>query len=134
MTNLNIVSDNWTIVNQNLREKSLAENIYFSDYDWNTELNDDDVPAVRAFKTAFVDTFGYDPQVIGATTYDSMHILAKAIDAVGDQDPVAVGEWITTELGTYQGAGGTISFDSDCEGARDVVVRQVKDGEFVAID
>ena len=126
-----LISDNWTIINQNLKDRSLVEGVYFSNYDWATTPGEQDAATTAEFKKAFREKFQSDPPVIAATAYDSVQMLGLGLRAVGDTDPVAVGAWLTQHINEYRGVTGSITLNEDCEGSRAVVIEQVKNGEFV---
>lgn len=129
-----LVSDNWTIVNQNLKDLSLVEGVYFSNYDWSAGAKNGEPIAASEFKKAFYEKFQYDPPVIAATAYDSAQILAKSLGAVGSADALMAGEWLTKNINGYNGVTGSITLNDDCEGSRAVVIQEVKQGEFVLIE
>lgn len=134
LTDVHMVSDNWSIVNPNLTNLSLVEDIYFSDYDWSLEAQEADSKKTQDFKQKFEKRFGYKPHVIAATTFDSVYVLADAIHETNSLEPNNLSNYITNRMTEYSGAGGSISFDKDCEGARDVVIRQVKEEIFKTIE
>lgn len=120
-----IVSDHWTIVNDSLKDLSLAENVYFVNYAWSDEGN--------YFTAAYEARFRTKPPVIAANAYDSTILLARAIEAVGDSDPVAIGKWLTENTKDYRGVTGSVTMNSDCESSREAVIQQVKEGDFIKI-
>jgi len=129
-----IVSDSWTIINDNLKDLSLVEGDYFVNYDWNGGVSSNDTEAVRTFKSVYAAKYNSNPPVIAANAYDSVELLAKAISAVGSNNPEAVGQWLTNNVKNYQGVTGSITLNQDCEASRAAVIQQVKGGSFVNIN
>lgn len=107
-----ILSNNWTIKNQDFKSLLLAEGVIFSDY---------------AFESS--EQF---PAVVTANAYDAVMILAEAIREVGGL-PEKVAEYIT-KIKNYKGIAGELSFDKDCEAGQEIVLRIVKTGQFVRVE
>lgn len=128
------VSDNWTIINQQLKDISLVEGVYFSNYAWSPSSVADDAPKARAFKSEFREVYVYDPPVIAANAYDSFFILAEGLKESDAANPESVGVWLTKNVKNFSGVTGTISLNDDCEGTREAVIQQVKGGKFVTVE
>ncbi len=128
-----IVSDSWTIINDNLKDLSLVDGAYFVNYDWNGNVSQNDSESAKTFKSEYSTRFGGNAPVIAATTYDSVELLAKAITAVGTNDPVVVGQWLTNNVKDYHGVTGSVTLNQDCEASRAAVIQQVKGGSFVEV-
>lgn len=124
-----IVSDNWTILNKSLKNMSLVEGVYFSNYAWSGALQNNDPSQVTLFKKAFQETYHYDPPVIAALTYDAYMILAKGLTQEESSQPEKVGEWLSNNIKNYQGVAGTVTFNSDCEGNREGTIQVIKNGK-----
>lgn len=128
------LSDNWTIINQQLKDLSLAEGVYFSNYAWSPSSVVDDDLKTELFKRAFSAAYSYDPPVIAANAYDSLFILAEGLAKSDMENPKTVGIWLTKNIKDFSGVTGRISLNDDCEGSREAVIQQVKDGKFVTVE
>ena len=121
-----VVSNNFTIENASLKNLSLAEGIIFSDFAYGgSNISSTTVDFQKQFK----DAYHQDPPIVSATAHDALQLIAKAIKQVGS-NPTAVGAWISTTH-NYNGVSGKLSFDSDCEAGQGVILKIVKDGQFV---
>ena len=84
----------------------------------------------QAFVSAFKAKYGEEPDQFAAQAYDTLHIVAKAIDAAGAPDS----EKIRDALGrtTHSGVMGPFSFSKDRDPAdtSGVVVLVMKNGRF----
>ena len=127
------LSDNWTIINQQLKDLSLAEGVYFSNYAWSPSSGGSDAPETESFKRAFSNAYSYDPPVIAANAYDSLFILAQGLAESDLASPEAVGVWLTKNVKNFSGVTGRIFLNDDCEGTREAVIQQVKEGKFVTV-
>lgn len=129
-----IVSDSWTIVNDNLKDVELVDGVYFVNYDWNSEIGAGDSHDVVAFKTEYRARFGSNPPVVAANVYDEVMLMAKAISAIGTDNPEAVGVWLSRNVNAYNGVTGPITLNNDCEAERSAVIQQVKGGSYKLAD
>jgi branched-chain amino acid transport system substrate-binding protein len=91
-------------------------------------------PANQAFVAAYRAKYGADPDQFAAQAYDTIHIVAVAIDHAGSVDS----EKITAALRavTYTGVMGPFAFTADRDPAETsgVVVLEMKGGVFHALD
>ncbi len=125
------ISDNWTVINQQLKNLSLVEGVYFSNYNWSPTALATDETKKTSFKVAFREKYSYDSPVMAANAYDSFSILAEGFKNSDPNDPLVLGSWLTKNIKNFSGVNGMVSLDDDCEGSREVVIQQVKDGQFV---
>jgi hypothetical protein len=58
-------------------------------------------------------------------------MLARGLTSADVGQPLSVGIWLTQNIKNYDGASGSITLNSDCEGSRAVSIQQVQDGKFV---
>lgn len=86
---------------------------------------------VAAYRTAYGDEI---PDHRGAGAYDIVHLLARAIEAVGP-DRAAIREYLAgvgTRTPAFEGVTGTIAFDQNGDVPdKDVVIGVVRDGRLV---
>lgn len=123
------LSDNWTIINPNIRDLSLIEGVYFSNYAWLVGTHSNDGARVQAFKQDFKNRYGYDASVMAALAYDAVTLTAKGMVAVGTDSPVAVGEWLTQNVREYPGVVSNITLNVDCESDRPVEINKIVSGQ-----
>lgn len=129
------LSDNWTIINQQLKDISLAEGVYFSNYSWSPSSGADDAEKTAEFKRTFSSLYSYDPPVIAANAYDSFFILAEGLAKSDSASPEGVGLWLTKNVSNFSGVTGTVAINNpDCEGTREAIINQVKAGKFVRVE
>jgi len=94
------------------------DNIFKATYD--IALLDSD------FLQKFYDTYGRSPDVRAVAGYDSVQLLASAMEAVGGTDATAIAAYISSISG-YPAVSGALTFDrysGEFEGFR-VIVRQI---------
>ena len=72
---------------------------------------------------------GHTPDVVAAHAYDALHILARAIQAVG-ADPEKVAEHLP-RAGDYHGVVGVTTLDENGEAKRPLTVKTINGGKFV---
>ena len=126
-----IISDNFTIINQQLRDRARIEGVYFSNYDWQPSVQSGDTPALVVFKAAFKNRFKYDPPANAANAYEGVRLLAQAFNNGAPIDnPEATARWMTEHVRGYQGVNGSITLNSDCEASRAGVIFQVRNGTY----
>ncbi|PIR04585.1 MAG: hypothetical protein COV59_00470 [Candidatus Magasanikbacteria bacterium CG11_big_fil_rev_8_21_14_0_20_39_34] len=126
-----IISDNWTIINQNLHDRSLVEGVYFSNYDWSTDETEADNILQKQFKKNFQEHFHYAPPVIAGNAYDAMWRILDGWNR-GKNVPEQLATFII-ESKNAEGVTGKLLFDEDCESKRDVRIDQVIDENFEKI-
>ncbi len=89
-----------------------------------------DTPANTAFVTGFRQKYNHDPDQFAAQAYDTMAILAQAIDRSGDATPDHIRDALLKA--SYDGVMGPFSFTEhrDPASAKGVVVLVMQDGRF----
>jgi len=78
----------------------------------------------------FRDKYGKDSNLFAANTYDALHIYAMLINKCGGDKP----ECIKNELykvKDYPGVGGPTTFDENGDVDKPIMIKIVKDGQFV---
>ena len=95
-----------------------------------TNLNrDSDQKVVKDFIAAYRQEYKYDPDMVGASTYDAFYVLAQAMRASGTT-PQKIRDGIAA-IKNFQAATGKIQrYDSLRQVIKAVQVQQVKDGAF----
>lgn len=95
-----------------------------------TNLNRDDPrPFVQEFLKSYKETYGIDPDMVGASSYDAFKIIVAAIETAGTE-PKAIRDAIAG-LKDFEGVTGKISaFNAIGEVMKPVQVQVVKDGQF----
>ncbi|MBT3304677.1 ABC transporter substrate-binding protein [Candidatus Woesearchaeota archaeon] len=71
------------------------------------------------------------PDMIAASSYDSLMLIAEAIEEVGE-DTEAVKNYLL-QIENYEGASGTLSFDENGDVMKPIYIKQIKNGEFVVL-
>lgn len=71
------------------------------------------------------------PDSTAANSYDSIMVLAKAIEKAGENTDKVKAELENTK--NYQGVSGIFSFDKNGDVQKKVILKQVQDGKFVKI-
>jgi branched-chain amino acid transport system substrate-binding protein len=92
-----------------------------------------DDPANQKFVAAFRAKYNSDPDQFAAQAYDTMFIVAQAIDRAGDTDPEKIRDALTKT--DYTGVMGPISFGPDRSpaSAAGVVVLVMEGGKFTIL-
>lgn len=86
-------------------------------------------PIIQKFVKAYEKRYHNTPTLYAADAYDAMNILAEAIKKAGTDRRAIRDELAKTA--NFQGATGTITFSEHGDVAKERVVLQVKNGEFV---
>ena len=89
-------------------------------------------PALEAFKINYEERFALPPIFIAMQAYESMQILAQALEkTAGEADglPQAL-----IEIDGFQGLSGEIQFDAYGDALRSLVIQRVIDGQFVTVE
>jgi len=89
-------------------------------------------PALDAFKINYEERFALDPIFIAMQAYESMQILAQALEKTGGE-PDGLPEALI-EMESFQGLSGEIQFDTNGDAVRSFVIQGVIDGEFVTVE
>ncbi len=95
-----------------------------------TDLNRDDKrPLVKWFIKTYKERYNMDPDMVGASTFDAVYILASAIKKAGE-DPKKIRDEIA-KTKDFNGLTGLIrGFNKLGEVVKDVQVQKVVDGRF----
>ncbi|MDB5259987.1 MAG: hypothetical protein JWN37_218 [Candidatus Nomurabacteria bacterium] len=126
-----LITDDWTVGNAAVTDKTLLDGAYLVGYSFSTinPKTDKEKEFIQKFKNAY----STDPSVMAVQGYDLMNILNTAVQGTSSQDPATLAAYLTTKINNYQGVGGSITLNSDCEAKREVTVRKVDAGQLVDI-
>jgi branched-chain amino acid transport system substrate-binding protein len=86
-------------------------------------------PRVADFTRKFREKFGHDPDPNAAQTYDAVMLLGAAIEKAGP-DRAKVRDALASTK-NYPGVTGIITFDATGDSPRDMMVIQIRGGEYV---
>lgn len=97
-----------------------------------TDLNrDSDRPMTRTFLEQYKATYGEDADMVGASAFDAVMVLAYAINTAGSTDPMAIVNAIANLKNFEDVATGPFwNYTADREVVRPVSSQIVKDGAF----
>jgi len=87
--------------------------------------------ASKEFIENYQQKFNELPELTSASAYDTVKILAQAIEESGE-DSLKVKEYLL-QVRDYPGVSGTISFDKNGDVKKPILIKQVKDSEFVTL-
>jgi branched-chain amino acid transport system substrate-binding protein len=94
-------------------------------------FNNDPSPKVQTFVKKFRDKFKKEADPTSSCAYDTMYVLAKAIEKAGSLDKTKIRDALRGT--SYDGVTGLISFDETGDSIRKVFEVQVKNGKFVKL-
>ena len=110
--------DNFGGSSVNYQLKDYLDNMFKATYD--IELLDND------FLQMFYETYGQSPDVRAVAAYDSVKLLASAMEAVGSTDATAIAAYISS-VSDFHAVSGALTFDrnsGEFEGFK-VIVREI---------
>ena len=88
-------------------------------------------PTIKDYRERYNVKYGKDSNVYAANSYDAIMILSDAIlFCKGDDDTNCIRDYIYG-LKDYSGIAGLTSFDEDGEVLKPVMIKTIKDGQFV---
>lgn len=112
-------ADGWDGVAAKLDDTTkdvVADKAYFcSQY---SAVSDD--PELQAFLTEYKERYGEDANMFAVLGYDSMHIMAEAIDKAGSTDSDAIIQALRET--NYDGLTGTTTFDEERNPVREAII------------
>lgn len=105
------------------------DGIYFADPAYDAEWVD-----TKDFFNTYKEAYGVSPAVPfhAAATYDSIHMYADAIRAVGD-NPEKVKDWLLKNIKDRKGLMGTFSFDENGNSDLGFSIKVIKNGKPEAV-
>ncbi len=122
--NKKVISDDWTLT---IIDKALVEGAYYVGYDFSLTS-----PASEKGKKYFTDhslAYGSTPLMNSVVGYDMMSILDEAFRNASTTDAQGLSYYMINSMGAYDGVGGRIAFNSDCEVERDIIFGTIKNGK-----
>ena len=102
-----------------------VEGYYFSSH----YAADSDSPKVQAFVRRYKEKYAQTPDAMAALGYDTVGILADALDRAGDTSGAKLRDAIAATQG-YEGVTGRISIDPARNARKDAVVLKIEGGKF----
>ncbi|MEK7579430.1 MAG: ABC transporter substrate-binding protein [Patescibacteria group bacterium] len=93
--------------------------------------NRSDEKTISTFNNAYLSRFGTVPDTVAANAYDAAMLLVKCINRVGD-DVTRVKDCLY-ETKEYAGASGTFSIDENGDAIKTIIIKTIKNSQFVAI-
>ncbi len=103
-----------------LQEGTAVEGLVYTYPAYNTE---------HPFLARYAEKYGKQPTVFAVEAYDAIVVLGEAVDACGT-DTTCIHDWFKNK--SYDGALGHVQFDEAGDAHYPSVLKQVKDGKFVA--
>lgn len=126
-----IIADTFTILNPALKDLSAAEGVVFVDYSFGSQPDQGDTEAMANFKKEFYSKYVSYPGVAAINGYDSVMIIAKAMNNVNNINPKSITDYITNTK--FSILDGEIGFNSDCEVDREIEMRVIKGGVITSV-
>lgn len=83
-------------------------------------------PNVQAFVKKYRERYGHDPNDFAATGYDSIYLLAKAIEKANSAEAAAIADALRSL--SYEGVEGTFRFDKTGEGLHEMFCGKIVKG------
>lgn len=120
--------DGWDGVDTNGKEEYF-KNCYYS----NHYSSEDTSPAVQDYVTKYVELYGDDSlNAVGALYYDSVYMLAQAIDNAGEADTEKVINAMTGM--TFSGVTGTFTLDASNNPEKNIVFNTFTNGDVTWVE
>jgi branched-chain amino acid transport system substrate-binding protein len=91
-------------------------------------------PTLHDFQTRYHAKYGRDPEQFGGNMYDLVYFTKQAVAALLQQGQPITGQnvWKTmTDIKTFEGVGGTTTFQPDGTSVKAVYPKMIKDGKFI---
>ncbi|AOY74822.1 ABC transporter substrate-binding protein [Clostridium formicaceticum] len=92
---------------------------------------DDENAAISTFIESFRTAYNQEPDQFAAVAYDTLGVLAKAIEKAGT-DRAAIRDELA-KTADYEGVTGNITFNENRDVVKTMSVLQIQDGEFVLV-
>lgn len=108
----------------------LAENVYFTDFFDENSTN----PAFMEFHSKFIDRFGDEPDLWAVQAYESVNLLAHAIELTQSADPEMLASGLRY-MTPWEGIAHNISFTENGDLAESfIVMKTIVDGNFTVVE
>lgn len=121
-----IGGDGWDGVIQSINKDNISsiEGAYFA----NTFSLDDKEEKVQSFIANYSEKYGEKPQSFSALGYDSVYLIADAIEKAGTTESDKVVEAMKSTQ--YSGVTGSFKFDENRDPIKSVFMTTIKDGNY----
>ena len=83
------------------------------------------------FRENYLKKYGQEPDFLSALSYDSTHILAEAMKQCSNPNDTTCVKNELYKIQNYDGITGLISFDENGDTKKEVILKTIKNGEFV---
>jgi len=94
-------------------------------------VTDENNSAQSNFINEYTSRYGFFPDSVAANSYDSIMVLAQAINKKGENtDKIKI---YLENLNNYEGASGIFSFDENGDVQKKIIIKQIKNGNFIKI-
>ena len=108
------------------QQQPMLRDVYFTTHAYLGKDNPD--PVVQAFRRAYADAYGSDPDAFAALGYDAAHLLMSAIRAAGSADPADVLQALG-DIRDFTGVTGSLHYPQDSRiPTKSVSVLRIQDG------
>ncbi|RLC75389.1 MAG: hypothetical protein DRI61_14995 [Chloroflexi bacterium] len=95
-------------------------------YPYNVESKN---PGVQEFVKAYQHRYNELPDITAANSYDALKVLARGLEECGENTKCVKGFLLS--LKDYQGASGIFSFDKNGDVVKPIIIKTIKNGQFV---
>lgn len=102
-----------------------AENVLYT-YPFDVDSADENV---KQFIKKYFEIYKRNPETLAANSYDTVKIIVPIMKKCGDDTDCTRDELYNTK--NYPGVGGLISFDENGDVDKPLIIKTVRDGEFV---
>lgn len=87
---------------------------------------------VDAFKEAYMNKYGKEPELFAAESYDAIHIVAEILKANPNADATLIKEKLY-HVRNYKGASGNITFDEHGDVVKPLAIKKVENSSVLII-
>ncbi len=109
-----------------------ASGIYSEGVVYTSPAFDVDDPNIQDYRMSYKAMYGKESDFISANAYDAMKIIADAIKTCKGDNAECI-KYYLYNVKDYPGIGGLTSFDANGDVTKPVIVKTIKDGQFVKI-
>ena len=104
--------------------------IYSEDVVFTSPAFDIDNPDIQDYRISYKTVYGKESDFISANAYDAMRIIAEAIKTCKSDNSECIKDYLY-KVKDYPGVGGLTSFDQNGDVVKPVIIKTVKNGQFV---
>ena len=95
---------------------------------WNAERKSD---KAQAFRKAFVEKYGHEPDQFAAQAYDAIYVMHEAAEKSGSTTDRKKFRDALAQIKDFEGATGKFQFDENRDPKMDLDIMEAKDGKWV---